>query len=428
MNVYWAMAGKMANLFSSLVVGIIIARYLGPEQFGLMNYVVSFVFLFQILSTFGMDNIEIREEAKGEVNINKIIGTSFTIRIVIGILCIILCIATSLILESDIYVTSLIAIYSLSIVINSAIVARNYFYALVQNKRVVQTEIVRTLICIVIKLILLYLRASLTWFIVTSLLDVLIVSVGYCTIYHKIIGSIFKWQFDKSYARFLIKESFPLMLTSAAVITYQRIDQVMIGQLIDKESVGYFSVASRFTEILIYIPIVLSQTISPILTKAKHENTTYEEKSQRFMNISTWCSLIAAIIMSICSYWVILLLFGETYLPAVPILQLMSFKVVSVAISNTAGTLLVIEGLQRYAIFRDAFGCVVCVILNALLLPSFGVIAAAGVAIASNLAAGYLADAIIPAYRHLFHKQTKALFIGWRDIHYAFTFASKKNI
>ena len=46
-NLYWASLGKVCNLASGLIVGIIVARYLGPEQYGLMNYVISYVFLFQ---------------------------------------------------------------------------------------------------------------------------------------------------------------------------------------------------------------------------------------------------------------------------------------------------------------------------------------------------------------------------------------------
>ena len=60
-NVFWAVTGKVVTLLSTLVVGIFVARYLGPEQYGLMNYVISYVSLFTIISNFGLDNIEIRE-------------------------------------------------------------------------------------------------------------------------------------------------------------------------------------------------------------------------------------------------------------------------------------------------------------------------------------------------------------------------------
>lgn len=416
-NVFWALLSKMTNLLSGLIVGIIVARYLGPEQYGLMNYVISFVFLFQTLSVFGLDNIEIREESRYLDQYNKIIGTSFGIRLITGAICIILCIGTSLIMEADNTTTLLVAIYSSSIAFNSLIVIRNYFYSLVRNRYVAQAEITRTIICICIKLVLLFLQAPLIWFIIATALDSLIVGIGFYTAYRKTIGKVNLWTFDRKYALYLLKESLPLMLTSAAVIIYQRIDQVMIGRLIDKESVGYFSVASRFVEILIYIPMILSQTVSPLLTRAlANSREEFLRKSQQFMNTSVWTSLIAAVAMSLCAYWIIMILFGEAYLPAVVILQIMAFKAVSVALSNTAGAMLVVEGLQKYAILRDGLGCIVCISLNLLLLPCFGVVAAAVVAIASNIAAGYIADALIPAYRHLFVMQTKALLTGFTDI------------
>ena len=65
-NLFWAVVGKIVNLFGGLLVGIIVARYLGPEQYGLMSYVISYVFLFQTFALFGLDSIEIREEARGQ--------------------------------------------------------------------------------------------------------------------------------------------------------------------------------------------------------------------------------------------------------------------------------------------------------------------------------------------------------------------------
>ena len=191
----------------------------------------------------------------------------------------------------------------------------------------------------------------------------------------------------------------------------------MIGQMIDKESVGFFSVASRIVEILIFVPMILVQTITPVLVqKRKESESVYKTKAQLFMNVTIWSTFIVAIITSCLAYWTILVLFGDTYLPAVPVLQVMAFKSVSVALSTTAGHMLIVEGIQKYAIFRDTFGCIVCVTLNYLLLRQYGIVAAAFVAIISNIAAGYIADAFIPAYRHLFITQTKAILFGWKDM------------
>ena len=416
-NLLWAVTGKIVSMLGGLLVGIIVARYLGPEQYGLMNYVISYVFLFQTLTLFGLDSIEVREEARGRVSFQTVIGTAFGLKAGIGLLCIIVSILTSWLMEGDTYTTLLVAIYSLTIVLNTLIVIRNYFTAIVQNEYVVKAEISRTLLGIAIKAVLLVIHAPLPWFVMAYMFDYVLLGTGYIMAYRTKIGSLREWHFDSHYARFLIKESFPLLLTSTAVIIYQRIDQVMIGTMIDKESVGYFSVAAKFTEILVFLPMILAHTIAPVLVKIRERNEAeYRAKAQLFMNVSFWMSMLSAAIVSMMAYWVVYVTFGERYLPAVTILQVMAFKVASVALSNTAGTMLVCEGLQQWAICRDGLGCVVCVVLNYTLLPRYGITAAAFVSIASNVAAGYLADAIIPAYRHLFVCQTKALLMGWKDI------------
>ena len=416
-NLFWAVLGKVVTLLSGLIVGIIVARYLGPDKYGLMNYVISYVFLFQTFAVFGLDSIEVREEARGKDAYQTIIGTAFVLKVVFGFICMALVIVTSLLFDSDVYTTMLIAIYSVTIVLNSFGVIRNYFTAIVQNEYVVKSEIARTLLGIVIKLLLLYLQVSLTWFVIGYAFDIVLLSSGYVLAYRHKIGPLNQWHYDARCARMLLKESFPLLLTSTAVIIYQRIDQVMIGQMIDKASVGYFSVAARFVEVLIFIPMMLARTITPVLVKIRERSEKeYMVKGQQFMNVSVWLSLVVATFTSMISYWLIKYTFGSSYMMAVPILQIMAFKAASVALSNTAGAMLVTEGLQRYAIFRDGIGCIVCVVLNYVLLPRYGVLAAAAVAISSNVAAGYLADAIIPSYRHLFVRQTKAIFLGWRDL------------
>ena len=416
-NLFWATLGKVVTLLGSLFVGIIVARYLGPEDYGLMNYVISYVMLFQIISVFGLDGIEIRELSKGQFSRNSIIGTALTIRIVLSIIVIAATIITSLLFETDEYTTMLVALYSLSIIANSFNVIRNFFTAMMKNKYVVLSEISRTILCILVKLFLLYINASLIWFIIATSLDVFILAAGYAKCYSDFFGKIKEWTFDKTLCRFLVRESWPLMLTSAAVVLYQKIDQVFIGQMINKESVGFFAVASRFVDILIYLPFILSDTISPVLVRKRNiSESVYRENAQLFMNCTFWLSLFAAVVLCFLAKYLVPVLFGESYNPSVAILQILSFKAAAVALSTTAGRLLVIEGLQRFAILRDTFGCVVCIILNVFFLPYYGVYAAAIIAILSNICAGYVSDLFIPSYRGLFRMQTRTIFLGWSDI------------
>ena len=416
-NLFWAVVGKVTTLLGSLFVGVIIARYLGPEQYGLMNYVISYVQLFQIIAVFGLDSIEVREEASGKEDFRVIIGTAFVVKMVLGGATVGLTVLTSLVLNADSYTTLLVAVYSMSMVANAFNVIRNYFTAIVQNEYVVKSEIARTLLGAAVKVALLFSGAGLTLFVLASAFDYVLLAVGYFVAYKKKIGSMAEWRFDCRYASYLLKESFPVLLTSAAVIIYQRIDQVMIGQMIDNTSVGYFSVATRIVEILVYIPTILAQTLAPVLVSSRQvSEAKYRGQAQTFMNVALWLTALASAVTSILACWMVQLLFGTQYLPAAAILQVLAFKAMAMALSSTAGSMLIIEELQRFAIFRDVLGCVACIVLNYFLLPVYGIMAAAVIAIVSNVVAGYVADALIPSYRHLFVMQTKALLFGWRDI------------
>ena len=88
-NIAWALCGKIVSLASVLVVGIIVARYLGREQYGIMNYVISFVAIFQVFSDFGLDHIQIREESKDPARKDVIIGTVFALKIMFAFIAII---------------------------------------------------------------------------------------------------------------------------------------------------------------------------------------------------------------------------------------------------------------------------------------------------------------------------------------------------
>lgn len=416
-NIGWAVAGKTVSLLGGLLVGILVARYLGPEQYGLMNYVISYVCIFQVFATFGLDSIEIREESRHPEERDVIIGTAFTIKTILAAITLAAVAVSVTITETDSFTRWMIMLYSVSIVLNSLNVIRNHFTSLVWNEYVVKTEISRTVIGALIKIGLLFAKAGLGWFIAVYTFDFVLLASGYCTSYRLKIGRMKLWRFDIKWAKYLVAQSFPLMLTGAAVMIYQRIDQVMIGKMVDPASVGQFSVASKFVEVLIFVPTIIAQTVAPVLIRTREkDDDEYKKKSQVFMNVTIWGSVFMAVVTSLVSYYLVILTFGEKYLPAVAILQILSFKAVSVALSNTAGQLLIIEGLQKYAILRDAFGCLICVIFNLLLIPQFGTAGAAVVAILSNLSAGYIADLFIPQYRHFFKMQSKALLFGWKDI------------
>lgn len=426
-NVFWAVLSKCVNLLGAFVVGVFIARYLGPEQYGLMNYVISFVAIFQVLADFGIDNIQIREEAKHLDRKNEIIGTAYALKLIFALVAILLIIVTTYVIGTDSTTRCYILIYSLSVVLNTIWVFRNHFTSIVWNEYIAKTEMLRTIIGAGVKVLLLCMNASLVWFIASLVFDSFLLSSGYLYSYNTKIDKVIKCRFDKQIANELVKQSFPLLLSGAAIVVYCRIDQLMIGELLDKSQLGVYSVAIQFTNVLIFVPTIIAQTVSPILVQVKEtDEAKYKTLASQFISITVWVCIIIAIIISVLAYPLVHFTFGDTYIYASPILSVMAFKVVGDALSQTSGQIMIVEGIQKYASIRNLIGCVVCVVLNLILIEKYGILGTAVVALLTIFSSGFLANLLIRPYRHIFQLQTKSLFYGWRTL-WEFCCNTKKN-
>ncbi len=415
-NVVWAVAGKIITMASTLFVGILVARYLGPSQYGAINYAVSIVTLFSVLASFGMSDIVVRELSKTPEKRDVILGTAFIIRIVLAIVTIgIIALYLALGSESE-SATTLILIYSATILFSSFDVIRCYFTSIIQNEYIVKSEIFRASIAALLQILLLYFKAPLYAFVIVLTFNAMLLASGYITAYLKKVDTLLKWKFDKDMSKYLLKTSFPLLLSLSAVIVYQRIDQVMIGKMLDDTQLGYFSTAMSFVGVLVFIPTMAMQTVTPLLVQYyRDDRVLYESRSQMVISVMTWAMIILSIILSIIAYHVMYYTYGIEYIAAVPVLQILAFKVVGTTLSMTAGQLLIIENIHKYAVIRNIIACVVCVVCNYLFIPRWGIIGSAWATIITVMFQGWVANLFIPPYHKILIKQTKAIFLGLFD-------------
>lgn len=415
-NVFWAVTGKVVTLLSTLVVGIFVARYLGPEQYGLMNYVISIVALFTVFATFGTTEIIIRELAKKELAKEIILGSAFAVRVVLAFVCLI-AIGIYLAFSNETSETAImILIYASSIFFSCFDVIRYYFTSIVENEYVVKSEIFRTLVGAIIKVVLLLCHASLIAFVIALAFDFLLLASGYTLAYRKKVDSIRKWRVNTNFIKALLSTSFPLLISSAAVIIYQRIDQVMIAKMLDNEAVGYFSTAASFIGIVTFIPAIMVQTTSPLLVGFwKNDKKRYKKESQRIMNLTTWVTMIVSIIISLLSDPIIRYTYGTAYLASIPVLQILSFKAVGVALITIGGQLIIIENIHKWAFIRNLLSCVVCIISNYYLIPFWGVIGSAWATLITVFFTGCFSNIFMPQYFHILKMQITSIFVGYKD-------------
>jgi len=271
-NTSWMMGEKILRMFVGLFVGIWIARYLGPEQFGLLSYAQSFVALFTAIATLGLDGIVIRELVKDETNRDKLLGTAFGLKL-IGALLILPVLALALQLTRNDQTTNLLMfIIASATVFQSFNVIDFYYQSKVLSKYVAFANTISLSLSSMIKIALLLNQAPLIAFAYMVIFDSAVLALGLMYYYKKSSQlKLFNWQFDSHTAKSLLKDSWPLTLSGLIVSVYMKIDQVMIKEMLNAEAVGQYAAAVRLSETWYFIPMAISSSLFPAILNAKKD-------------------------------------------------------------------------------------------------------------------------------------------------------------
>ena len=153
-NTSWLMAEKILRMTVGLFVGVWVARYLGPEQFGVFAFAQSLVGIFSIIATLGLDSIVVRELVKDKSKRDELVATAFWLKLIgaIAVLTFIFIAIGFLSVEQD--VNLMIFIIASATIFHSFHVIDFYFQSKVLSKYVVFTNIISLFISSIIKIIL----------------------------------------------------------------------------------------------------------------------------------------------------------------------------------------------------------------------------------------------------------------------------------
>jgi len=410
-NISWLFFDKFLRMGVGLVVSVWIARYLGPEQFGLLSYALAFVALFTAVANLGLNGIVVRDLVQDPPKAEITMGASFVLSVLGGFsaLCLSL-LANSFARPDDELAKFIIALLSLLMVFKATDVVRYWFEAQVQSKYVVWMENVVFLVISSVKIGLILTSAPLIAFVWAIFVESLIVSVGLLGIYAWRGGKLTVWRFRFARAKVLLKDSWPLILSGLAIMVYMRIDQIMLGQMLGDESVGIYSAAVRISEVWYFIPMIIVASVFPSIIEAKKKSITlYCKRLQKLFNVIVMLSLGVAIPMTFLSHWVVMLLFGSAYLEAGTVLAIHVWGGIFIFLGVASGNWFIIERLQKLSFYRTLLGALINIGANFFLIPKYGAIGAAVATVFSQMMAAYVFDVISFKTRDLFWMKTRAL-------------------
>ena len=246
-NIGWLFFDKMLRMAVGLLIVVWMARYLGPEQFGLLNFAMAFVGLFGAIATLGLQGIVVRDIVRKPEESKVILGTGFVLQVVGGLMAFgLVILVISLLRPDDTLAKTIVAILGFTQVLKASEVVKYWFESQVQSKFVVWVENGVFLIIAGVKVAMILLQAPLMAFVWAAFAEALLVAALLFAVYGWKIGSISSWKPSFDRGKMLLRDSWPLILSGIAVVVYMKIDQIMLGQMIGDQAVGIYSATVIF--------------------------------------------------------------------------------------------------------------------------------------------------------------------------------------
>ena len=410
-NTSWLLGERALRIAVSLFVGIYVARYLGPERFGLLSYALSFVGIFVALATLGLDEVVVRELIKTPEQREKILGTSFLLKLVGTLLMWAAILVAIPLTENDLQTNILIIIIAFGTVFQAFNVIDLNFQAKVKSKYVVHAQFVQLIISSIVKIILVVNEAPLIWFASVYSLDVIVLAMGLVFAYLYNGDNIFSWKWSFETSKYLLHDSWPLILAGVVISVYMKIDQVMIKEMLGAKEVGLYAAAVKLSEAWYFIPMAITSSLLPAIINAKvYQKEVYYQRLQKLYDLMVWIAIAIALPTTFLSTLVVEFLYGKEYLGSSSVLIIHIWTAVFVFLGVASSKYLLAENFIKKTFYRTFIGALLNIIMNYYLIGIIGIQGAAISTLVSHFFAAYFYDILDKDLRIMFIMKTKSLF------------------
>jgi len=407
----WLLARQIITTFNSLVLGIVLARHLGPEDFGVLNYAISLVMMVMPLTTLGMRNLALREYASRPDDAERILGTITLMRLggTLAALAVIYVVSTRFPIEHN-NIALLCMLLGVALLFQIFDTIKEQFIAL-QNPRIfVIVEVCVLLTFSLVKLFLVLVDATVDAFIITAGGEIVAQGIAAGLAYYLRTGIPPRLRVDRGLMRSYAGSALPLLLGSISTVIYLKVDILFLANMVGKEATGHYAVATRLSEAWYILPSTLALAAFPRMMELRSAAPEhFRRRMQEAMDVFAAFGTLIALTSFFWAAPLIGLLFGPEYLPATALLQIQVWVGVVFATRQIIHKYLLAEGLYWASALINLTGAVSNVTLNLVLIPRYGAEGAAWATLISYTLAPLLLAPLMPSLRSVATMQIRSI-------------------
>lgn len=411
-NTAWMMGDQVVRQVAGLLVGVWLARYLGPRLYGEFSYAIAVVMIVSPVAMLALDDISIRRLARDPSDRDETLGTVFVLMALGGVLAFVLALATIMLARpGDSLVLWLVGILVAGTIFQAFHAIEFWFESQMQWKFTVFAKTSAFLLICLVKVALILLRAPLIAFAWAGLAEVACGAVGLVLVYRQRGYAIKAWRFSRSRAKSLLKNSWPLLFSTLLTMVYLRIDQVMLGNMLGSQVLGNYSVAVRIAEMWAFIPLVICSATFPAMVEAEAlSEELFSAQMQKLYNLMVLLAYAFALPVTFFSGEIVQLLFTNAYAEAGPLVAILAWTGVFTSLGVARTTLVVAKNWVRINLLSVALGAALNILLNYLFIPRFGAMGAVVSTCVSYWFAVHGSCLFLPPLRKTGWMMTKAIF------------------
>ncbi|MBX2973047.1 MAG: flippase [Flavobacteriales bacterium] len=422
-NFSWLFMDRVVRMVLILGTTIVVTRYLGVERIGQLNYALAIVSIGMVLTSLGATEVVSRDLVRHPERRDELLGSTFAIKLFGGIVLNLGLLAYVLVKGVDGFTVLLIMITASGELLKWSSVIDYYFMAQVRGSVAAKVNIASTVFASAYKLLLVWYEAPLVWFAWGYFAETISYTLGFVWMYQRQGLRLRAWKPTWRMVRYIMDQSWPMLLYGFALQAQLKVDQVMIKDIMGRTlgesfaniELGQYSVAVKMFEAVAFMPVILQLAVAPAIAKARIVDISlYHERLTNQYRLMFALCLATALPMYFLSEWVIVWLYGEEFREAGVLLSLFAFRLVFSYMGVAKGSFITNEGLFKFSLITATIGAVVNISLNAWLIPWLGARGAIWSSVISFLVSIFLVDLFTARTRINFRLMMNGMMTFWR--------------
>ena len=376
-NSVWMIIQHLYSMLSSLIIISLVARYLGPSDYGLINYCGSVITIFTTLAGLGLENLIVSEIIRNPDKEGGYLGTALVMRLISSFISypLILGLITAL-NPGDNTLLIVAAFQALGMVFQTYDVLVYWFRLKLKMKYVSIALVCAITVASVFRIILLVNKATVEWFALAISVQAFVAGVVITAFFIK--KKDVRLKVSAKDAGALLKISYNCIISSMSIIIYMEADKIILENMTDSAHVGIYSAAVLLATCWQFVPNALIDSSRPVvLEKRKISYEEYVDQFKLIMGGVNLMSFIFALMMSCLGWVVIFVIYGSEYMDAFVPLIVLSWSSF-IGISGYTRTIWITgEGLYKYEKYFAVSAAILNIVLDVLFIWQFGIVGAA---------------------------------------------------